>query len=358
MNPSSILTCTNTTQLADFCALAVPAIWGPIKQQQPMKRTIAFKQFCQKIIKATQISCACVVLGLYYIHRLRSAYPYIHASIGSEVRLFTTALVLANKYLDDNTFTNKTWSEVSSIPVLELNIMEMEFLSALHYNIHLRHDHFFQWVQQCQQWIPTNNMILQPRSIKVPISFSDRSSSPTSTTKTTTITSSPSSSLLLSSQQVYKPITPFMPPTPSVSTPNLKRSYHDIVDDHHQSNKKRSNYHPTKMMPYTPPESFQPIPMMDSLHHSSYPTPTYTSHDYPPILPSSLSTSVMNNITTSTINDCCRPILSWSSSSSALASSRHRIGSSMSTSALSASGAAPHYSTSLLATRVQCLEID
>jgi hypothetical protein len=27
--------------------------------------------------------------------------------MGSEVRLFTTALVLANKFLDDNTFTNK-----------------------------------------------------------------------------------------------------------------------------------------------------------------------------------------------------------------------------------------------------------
>jgi hypothetical protein len=92
--------------LADFCAQAVPTIWSP-RKHQPLKRTTAFKQFCQKVIKATQVSCACIVLGLYYIHRLRSAYPYIHASVGSEIRLFTTALVLANKYLDDNTFTNK-----------------------------------------------------------------------------------------------------------------------------------------------------------------------------------------------------------------------------------------------------------
>ncbi|ORY99736.1 cyclin-domain-containing protein, partial [Absidia repens] len=147
-----LLSCSNSGQLAEFCAIAVPSIWGPLKPQ-PMKRTVAFKQFCQKLFKATQISCACVILGLYYIHRLRAAYPYIHSSSGSEVRLFTTALVLANKYLDDNTFTNKTWSEVSSIPVSELNIMEMEFLSALHYNIHLPYDQYFQWVGQCQQWI-------------------------------------------------------------------------------------------------------------------------------------------------------------------------------------------------------------
>ncbi|ORX56960.1 hypothetical protein DM01DRAFT_1271828, partial [Hesseltinella vesiculosa] len=141
---SSFLSCTSSTQLADFCSMAVPAIWGPFN------RSLAFKQFCQKIIKATQISCTCIVLSLYYIHRLRSAYPHITASMGSEIRLFTTALVLSNKYLEDNTFTNKTWSQVSSIPINELNIMEMEFLCALEYNLHLPHDQFQQWQTTCQ----------------------------------------------------------------------------------------------------------------------------------------------------------------------------------------------------------------
>jgi hypothetical protein len=73
--------------------------------------------------------------------------------MGSEVRLFTTALILANKFLDDNTFTNKTWSEVSSVPLNELNIMEMEFLSALHYKTCIHHAQFFSWAAQCQQWM-------------------------------------------------------------------------------------------------------------------------------------------------------------------------------------------------------------
>lgn len=63
--------------------------------------------FCHKLLKATQISCACVMMALWYIHRLHSAYPSVRASMGSEARLFTTALVLANKFLDDNTYTNK-----------------------------------------------------------------------------------------------------------------------------------------------------------------------------------------------------------------------------------------------------------
>lgn len=48
-----------------------------------------------------------MLLALYYIFQLRAAYPNIQANMGSEVRLFTTALILANKFLDDNTFTNK-----------------------------------------------------------------------------------------------------------------------------------------------------------------------------------------------------------------------------------------------------------
>lgn len=106
-------------QLADLCSLVVPSIWAgtftmPHEHQWSCntKRHESFKVFCHKVLKATQISSACVLLSLYYIHRLRSAYPAIHASIGSEVRLFTTALILANKFLDDNTFTNKVYLQL------------------------------------------------------------------------------------------------------------------------------------------------------------------------------------------------------------------------------------------------------
>ncbi|CAO3636149.1 unnamed protein product [Cunninghamella blakesleeana] len=340
MTPSTsllnILSCTNSQQLADFCTLAIPSIWGQLKQ--PLKRTVAFKQFCAKLLKATQISCACIVVALYYIHRLRSAYPYIHASIGSEVRLFTTALVLANKYLDDNTFTNKTWSEVSNIPVLELNIMEMEFLSALQYNIHIPYDQFFKWILQCHPWIvPT---LLQP------------SSTMTSSSMTMKPTCSSSSSSL-SSHYLSTP-----PSLSSSSTPHLKRSFEnedsddDCYSHSNNNNKRRTTYQPK--MPYTPPETYQPIHSI--MYHQTYqsspshymipPTqPIIHSHTYPP------SMAMTTHPTLQPIgshppmmlpeNDCHRPILSWSSSSSALASSHHQ----------------QHYST-LLTTRVRHLEID
>lgn len=161
---------SNATQLAEMCAMIIPCIWaGNFKR--PLlspKRHAAFKSFVLKVLKSTQISSSCVILSLYYVQQLRTAYPSIKASIGSEVRLFTTALVLANKYLDDNTFTNKTWSQVSSIPVNELNIMEMEFLSALNYTIHIPHSVYFDWSQTCQVWWDALSVCLTPPQQLVP----------------------------------------------------------------------------------------------------------------------------------------------------------------------------------------------
>lgn len=101
-----LLSCSSTTELSELVAHMVPKIWMG-SSFATLDRYTTFKLFCQKLLKSTQISSTYVLLALYYIYRLRAAYPSIRGSMGSEVRLFTTALVLANKFLDDNTFTNK-----------------------------------------------------------------------------------------------------------------------------------------------------------------------------------------------------------------------------------------------------------
>jgi hypothetical protein len=61
--------------------------------------------------------------------------------------------MLANKFLDDATFTNKTWSEVSGMKVHDLNIMEAEFLEALEYNLHIGEHEYSTWkhlLEECR----------------------------------------------------------------------------------------------------------------------------------------------------------------------------------------------------------------
>lgn len=52
-------------------------------------------------VRAAQVSHSVVILALLYIYRLK-ANNTICGATGSEFRLTTTALMMANKILDDN----------------------------------------------------------------------------------------------------------------------------------------------------------------------------------------------------------------------------------------------------------------
>lgn len=111
----------------------------------------AFKKFCFQVLTATQLQESAVYLSLKYIAILLQSNPSIEGAEGSEYRLFIVALMLANKFLDDNTFTNKTWSDVSGMKVHDLNIMEVEFLEALDYNLFVREHEYDIWKQLLEQ---------------------------------------------------------------------------------------------------------------------------------------------------------------------------------------------------------------
>jgi hypothetical protein len=64
---------------------------------------------------------------------------------GSERNLMVMALMVTNKMLYDNTYSNKTWSEISDIPLDELNIMELEFCGVLDYNLNIDPKNYGIW---------------------------------------------------------------------------------------------------------------------------------------------------------------------------------------------------------------------
>ncbi|KAG0166478.1 hypothetical protein DFQ28_007212 [Apophysomyces sp. BC1034] len=166
--------------------------------------------------------------------------------------------------------------------------MEMEFLSALQYNIHIPHHQFFVWVSQCQQWLPLMRC--------------------TTPVMTKPITTYPSLKRTAPEavQQPYATKRHHHMPVEMPTMPTLKRTAQEAVLDSPYANKRRHQ------MPFTPPDEPLAIPQ--------YPSPYDVT--------------------------MCRPILSWSSSTSALASSRQSY------------ALYPTNSSNNLTSRVQCLEIE
>ncbi|PGH31843.1 hypothetical protein GX50_05395 [[Emmonsia] crescens] len=107
--------------------------------------TIGFRKWVTTILSTTQVSQNVVLLALLFIYRLKKFNPAVRGKRGSEFRLMTIALMMGNKFLDDNTYTNKTWAEVSGISVQEIHIMEVEFLSNVRYNLFVTKNEWEQW---------------------------------------------------------------------------------------------------------------------------------------------------------------------------------------------------------------------
>ena len=124
----------------------------------------SFVRFIQKVLETTQVSQSVIVLSLNYIYRLKARNPFTSGQAGSEYRVAIAALMLANKFVDEyahfpfpfrvvcltftasNTYTNKTWSEVSGIELSEVNRMEREFLMGIDFDLYVNKPTYESWL--------------------------------------------------------------------------------------------------------------------------------------------------------------------------------------------------------------------
>ncbi|KAK6079330.1 cyclin [Seiridium cupressi] len=108
----------------------------------------AYKKWVNSILTTTQVTQNVILLALLFVYRLKSRNAKVNGSPGSEYRLLTVALMLGNKFLDDNTYTNKTWAEVSGIAVKEIHVMEVEFLSNMRYGLLVSKEQWQEWLKK------------------------------------------------------------------------------------------------------------------------------------------------------------------------------------------------------------------
>lgn len=140
-------------QMADYVSDMAQRIVLPSNPVSP-----AFRKFCSSILSSTRLPSTTILLGLNYLARrmnhLNSAAPY-KASDGQVWRMLTVGLLLGSKFLDDNTFQNRSWSEVSGIPVSELNTMEQQWLVGMEWRLYVNLDKsedFKAWLENWRTW--------------------------------------------------------------------------------------------------------------------------------------------------------------------------------------------------------------
>lgn len=118
----------------------------------------AFRKYVLQVLSSTRLPSSTILLGLYYLATrmtmLSGSGRYITGN-GQVYRMLITSLLLGSKFLDDNTFQNRSWSEVSNIPVSELNELEIEWLLAVNWDMHISPDDpqgFVLWHKHWDNW--------------------------------------------------------------------------------------------------------------------------------------------------------------------------------------------------------------
>lgn len=150
--------------------------------------TPQFRKYVSQILSSTRLPSSTIMLGLFYLQERMKFEKGDLSSSGSLMRMLTTCLLLGSKFLDDNTFQNRSWAEVSNISVQELNAMELQWLKDFNWEIHgLMYDPdqgFFMWVdhwhayeekaqiaqaKNSQKLAPINTNIVRQSTIAQPL---------------------------------------------------------------------------------------------------------------------------------------------------------------------------------------------
>lgn len=125
----------------------------------------AFRRFVHQVLAQTLLSPPAFLLGILNALRLLVTAQLPDGSVDAVVlelfaqptsaapfKLFTLGMMIANKHLDDNTFLNKTWNEVTGIPLAELNQTEAWFLKKCNYEVNVPDETWIGFLHRLQSW--------------------------------------------------------------------------------------------------------------------------------------------------------------------------------------------------------------
>lgn len=126
----------------------------------------SFRKFVSQILTSTRLPSTTILLGMNYLAKrvnMMAAAGHTTHTEGQIWRMLTIALLLGSKFLDDNTFQNKSWSEVSGISVQELNTLEYEWLGAISWGLYVNLDQskdYNAWLKNWREWLENKKRTL------------------------------------------------------------------------------------------------------------------------------------------------------------------------------------------------------
>lgn len=121
----------------------------PIRARNSNDKTPNLDLFVPTVVQRSQATIVMIMVALIYVERMKERLP--KRAVGdydTPHRLFFVGLMLASKFLNDQSYTNRAWSKVCNylFRVDELNTMERDFLELIQFDLYLDHETFSEFV--------------------------------------------------------------------------------------------------------------------------------------------------------------------------------------------------------------------
>ena len=121
------------------------------------KGVLPLRTFIQETLRQSRTSFSTLQVAMYYLILIKAHVPECDFTMEQPTdthslrvlqcgrQMFLAALILASKYLQDRNYSARAWSNISGLKVREINTIEIAFLQAVDWQLHVEAKKFERW---------------------------------------------------------------------------------------------------------------------------------------------------------------------------------------------------------------------
>ncbi|KAK4436403.1 Cyclin-U4-1 [Sesamum alatum] len=126
--------------------------------------TISILCYMERIYKYAKCSPSCFVVAYIYIDRFVQKQPLLPITSFTVHRLLIASVLLSAKFMDDIFYNNAYYAKVGGISTAEMNLLEMDFLFGLGFQLNVSPSTFQTYSSFLQR-----EMLLQSPPLNLPL---------------------------------------------------------------------------------------------------------------------------------------------------------------------------------------------
>ena len=141
------------TLMADFCSQLIRNLAGQGGQISDTHGQM-HAHFVNTLLRATRLPRNTILLAtVYFAQHMWSCAPRQPLSPSELWQQTLMCLVMANKFWDDSTFTNKSWADISGMDLRDINAAEIEWLHSQTWSLSLSDVAIRRWNSHHSQYV-------------------------------------------------------------------------------------------------------------------------------------------------------------------------------------------------------------